>query len=192
MCSAGKWAMPLSSPRWRGQHQKHVRPKSLRFRRAHAVGTRSNACGVLALRRSPQAPRMETSASTWSSKKWARSFGAQGRHLSDLESAQTRLAGCPRRAAIHPAQRGSQQATHGSLRFFQLLIAALGTLNSARPFYICLSRCGGPPEKSIRVCVKRCDANELAAAGRRRNSSCQPFHLSSTPHRCQALLLSLS
>jgi hypothetical protein len=70
----------------------HVRPKSLNFPLVHAVGARNNAGGGLALRRSQQAPRMETSASTWSSMKWVRSFWTKGRHLSDLESVQTRLA----------------------------------------------------------------------------------------------------
>ena len=88
--SAGKCAIPPPSPRWRGRQ--HVRPKSLRRPRAHAVGTRSNAGGLASRRRSQQAARMETRASTWSSVKGARPFSTTGRHLSDLDSGQARLA----------------------------------------------------------------------------------------------------
>ena len=56
----------------------------------------------------------------------------------------------------------------------------------------CLKKKTVAPACDLRACVKRCDDNDLAAAGRRRNSCCQPFRLSSTPHRCQALLLVLS
>ena len=67
----------------------------------------------------PQHARVEASVSTCSSMKWVRSLWTKGMRLSDLESVQTRLPlRCPRRAAVHPAQRGSQQTTHGGLRSF--------------------------------------------------------------------------
>ena len=47
--------------------------------------------------------------------------------------------------------------------------------------------------RACRVCERERKGvdNGLAAVGRRHNSSCQPFRLSSTPHCCQALVLLL-
>ena len=60
---------------------------------------------------------METSASTWSSMKWVRSFWTKGRHLSDLELVQSRLAlGMPRgvQQSILRKEEVSKQLTEAS------------------------------------------------------------------------------
>ena len=100
----------------------------------------------LAFRRSRQAPRVETSAATWSSMsmKWVRSFcRTKGRH--DMEAVQARLAlGMPA-ACSNPSC--ATRNNRGSFRVFLFVIAALGALNPARPAYMliaprwCPARC---------------------------------------------------
>ena len=121
-------------------------------------------------------------------------------HLSDLWTAQTRLAPGTPAACSNPscAKRNSTNNSRSS-RFSNLLLPRLARSTLPGRFICCLFRCGGPPGEKKRggscvwcvcVCVRvrvwenGCDENDLAAVGRRRNSSCQPFHLSSTPHCC--------
>ena len=77
-----------------------------------SVGTRNNAGGGFAFRRSQQAPRMETSTSTWSSMKRVRSFWTKGLHLSDLESVQT-----PEPAACSNPSCATRESTNNSRGF---------------------------------------------------------------------------
>ena len=60
----------------------------------------------------PQHARVEASISTWSSMKWVRSFWTKGRHLSDLESAQT-----PEPAACSNPSCATRKATNNSRGF---------------------------------------------------------------------------
>ena len=90
----------------------------------------------------------------------------------------------------------SERTTRGSSRFSNFLLprVAPSTLPD-RITICCLFRCGGPSEKkgkwparAVRVCQKGRGENDLAG---RNNSSCQPVHLSPTPHCRQALVLLL-
>ena len=120
------------SPSWRGQHQN-----------TSAHGHKEQCRWRFCISPLPAVPRMETSTSTWSSMKRVRSFWTKGRHLSDLEFVQTRLAlslGMP--AACSNPSRGSQQTTRGSLRSFPT--SYYRAWQAARPF---LFRCGGSSEK---------------------------------------------
>ena len=95
----------------------------------------------------------------------------------------------------------SERATRGSLRFSNFLLPRLApsTLPD-RIIICCVFRGGGSVRKkrrpwlacAVRVCENGRGENDLAAVGRRHNSSCQPCHLSSTPHCYQALVLLLS
>ena len=97
---------------------------------------------------------METSASTWPSMKWLRSFWTKGRRLSDLEFVHTKL------ALVMPAVRSNPSCAKEEvnkqlteLTFFQLVIAALGALNPARPFYMLRVPLWGSVRKKRYMCV---------------------------------------
>ena len=145
MCSAGKWTMPLSARAGAG----NIRNTSAQSHYASEgpMPWAQGAMPVEVLRFADGDEHLHLLGHM----KWVRSLCTTGRHLSDLDSGQTRLvlggARCVQQSTLH--KRRSQQTTRGSSRFFELLISALGTLNPVRPSFMLLAPMRGPVRKKV-------------------------------------------